>query len=236
MLDSIRSLTDLPVGEDVRLTREDIAAVRRRQRLQMEAQRRARECVEQAQRDAEALQAQAFQQGYAEGLLRVTGQLADGLLKSQTLGLQLRNELARAARGLLAHVMNQPQWLDEVLERWLAGQPGDSTAVLQVLLPLHCRPRGHELRDSLRKQWAGELILEYHPQDRYVLRLADQLLEFDVEAIQERLAPRLLASIAALPESVRSLDQASLQTLADLCSSFVERPTDSTPTEVHHED
>jgi len=236
MLDSIRSLTDLPVGEDVRLAREDIAAARRRQRLQLEAQRRARECVEQARRDAEALHAQAFQQGYAEGILRATRQLADGLLKSHTLGLQLRHELARAAHDLLGQALNQPQWLDEMLERWLTAQPGDSTAVLQVLSPLHCRPRGHELRDSLRQQWAGELILEYHPQDRYVLRLADQLLELDVETIQERLAPRLLASIAALPESVRALDQASLQTLADLCSSFVERPTDCTATEVHHED
>lgn len=60
MLDSIRSLTDLPVGEDARLAREDIAAARRRQRLQREAQRRARECVEQARRDAEAFTPRRF--------------------------------------------------------------------------------------------------------------------------------------------------------------------------------
>ncbi|EJL05258.1 MULTISPECIES: hypothetical protein [Pseudomonas] len=236
MLDSIRSLTDLSVGEHVHVAREDIAAARSRQRLQREARRRARECVEQAQRDAEAVHARAFQQGYAEGVLRMAGHLGDGLLKSQTLGLQLRNELARAAHELLAQALSQPQWLDEMLERWLAGQADNCGAVLHVLLPLHCRLRGRELRERLSQQWAGELVLEYHSQERYVLRLADQLLEFDVETIRERLAPRLLASIAALPESVRSLDQVALQALTDLCSSFVERPINSTATEVNHED
>lgn len=235
MLDSIRSLTDLPVYKDARLAREDIIAARRRHALQREARRRARECVEQAQREADAVHAQAFQQGYAEGILRATGHLADGLLKSQTLALQLRNELARAASDLLAQALSRPQWLDEMLERWLAGQARDPGAVLHVLLPLHCRPRGDELRDSLRERWAGELIVEYHPQDRYVLRLADQLLEFDVETVRQRLAPRLLASIADLPESVRTLDQASLQALTELCSSFAVT-TQTTPGEVRHED
>ncbi|SFA73125.1 hypothetical protein SAMN03159488_00233 [Pseudomonas sp. NFIX10] len=236
MLDSIRSLADLPVGEDVRLAREDIVAARRRLRLQREAQRRARECVEQARRDAEAVHANAFQQGYAEGILRATGHLADGLLKSQTLALQLRDALARAARELLAQALNRPEWLEQMLECWLAVQPDGRGAVLQVLLPAHCRPWGPQLRESLRVSWAGELIIEYHAQERYVLRLADQLLEFDAEMIRERLAPRLLASIANLPEAVRSLDQAALQALTELCSSFVEHPVDSTPTEVNHED
>ncbi|MCL6702954.1 oxygen-regulated invasion protein OrgB [Pseudomonas sp. T1.Ur] len=227
MLDSIRTLTELPMGEDVRLAREDIAAARRRHRLQLEAQRRARECVEQAHREAEAVHAQAFQQGYAEGILRASEHLADGLLKSQTLGLQLRNDLVRVAGDLLGQALNRPEWLDEMLERWLAGQPGDSGTVLHLLLPVYCRPRGPALRESLSRQWAGELILEYHLQDRYVLRLADQLLEFDVEATRERLAPRLLASLANLPETVRVLDQISRQALAQVCASFI----DSVPTD-----
>ncbi|MBC3382527.1 oxygen-regulated invasion protein OrgB [Pseudomonas sp. SWRI179] len=235
MLDSIRTLTDLPMGDDVRLAREDIAAARGRHRLQLEAQRRARECVQQAHCDAQAVHAQAFQQGYAEGILRASEHLADALLRTQTFGLQLRNDLARAAGDLLGQTLNRPEWLDEMLERWLAGQPGDSGAVLHLLLPLHCRPRGPALRETLGRCWTGELIVEYHPQDRYVLRLADQLLEFDVEASRERLVPRLLASLANLPETVRLLDQASRQALADVYASFTDfAPTD--PAELRHED
>lgn len=235
MLDSIRTLTDVPMDADVHLAREDIAAARRRHALQLEARRRARACVEQAQREVETVRAQAFQQGYAEGILRASGHLADALLKTQALGLQLRNDLAQAAGDLLGQALSRPEWLDEMLERWLAGQLGDSGAVLHLLLPLHCRARGQALRENVGRQWAGELILEYHPQERYVLRLADQLLEFDVETTRERLAPRLLASLANLPETVRCLDQSSRQALADLCASFI----DSTPTdaaEVRHED
>lgn len=239
MLDSIRTLTDLPESSDAYLSREDIAAARRRSALQRQAQRRARECVEQARRDAEAVHVQAFQDGYAEGILRATEHLASGLLESQALGSQLRTELAQAARELLAQALSCPEWLDEMLERWLVEQPGDTSAVLQVLLPLHCRSRGNELRERLCRLWSGELVLDYHPQERYVVRLADQLLEFDIESTRQRLEPRLLACVANLPKSVRSLDQASMQALTDLCSTFTGRSAGSThtaPTEVYHED
>lgn len=220
MLDSIRTLSDFPESSDAHLSREDIAAARRRSALQRQAQRRARECVDQARRDAEAVHARAFQDGYAEGILRATEHLASGLLESQALGLQLRSDLAQAARELLAQALSRPEWLDDMLERWLIEQPGGTGAVLQVLLPLHCRSRGNELRERLCRLWSGELVLDYHPQERYVVRLADQLLEFDVETTRQRLEPRLLACVANLPASVRSLDQASMQALTDLCSTF----------------
>ncbi|WP_095051969.1 oxygen-regulated invasion protein OrgB [Pseudomonas sp. Irchel s3b2] len=239
MLDSIRTLTELPESSDAHLSREDIAAARRRRTLQLQAQRWARECIDQARRDADAVHALAFQQGYAEGLLRAIEHLANGLLESQALGLQLRADLAQAAHGLLAEALSRPEWLDEMLERWLTEQPVHSGATLQVLLPVHCRSRGNELRERLRGLWSGEVVLDYHSQERYVVRLADQLLEFDIETTWQRLEPRLLACVANLPESVRSLDQASLQALTDLCSTFARRFAGSTqiaPTEVRHED
>ncbi|WP_160105124.1 oxygen-regulated invasion protein OrgB [Pseudomonas izuensis] len=236
MLDAIRTLTELPESSDVHLSCEDMAATRRRRSLQQQARRWARDCVEQARRDATAVHAQAFQEGYAEGILRATGHLASGLLESQALGLQLRKDLAQAAHGLLAQALSRPEWLDDMLERWLAEQQGDSGTVLQVLLPAHCRLRGDELREQLRRVWPGELVIDYHPQERYVVRLADQLLEFDVETTRQRVEPRLLACVANLPESVRSLDQTSMQALTDLCSTFVERSGGATQIEVRHED
>jgi hypothetical protein len=235
MLDSIRTLTELPDSSDGHLSREDIVAARRRSALQHQAQRRARDCVDPARRDAEAVHARAFQDGYAEGILRATEHLASGLLESRALGLQLRTDLARAARELLAQALSRPEWLDEMLERWLVEQPGDTSVVLQVLLPVHCRSRGNELRTRLGRHWSGELVLDYHSQERYVVRLADQLLEFDIETTRQRLEPRLLACVANLPASVRSLDQASMKALTDLCSTF-SGSIQIAPTEVRHED
>ena len=222
MLDSIRTLTDLPDSGDVHLSRAGLAAARQRRALQRQAQRWASDCVEQAQRDAAAIHAQAFGEGYAEGILRAAEQLADGLLKSQALGLQLRKDLAQAAGDLLAQALSRPEWLDDMLERWLTGQHRDAGAVLHLLLPLHCRSRSHELRERLHRSWPGELLFDFQPQERYVLRLGDQLLEFDLQATRQRLESRLLASVANLPESIRTLDQVSLQALTDWCASFVE--------------
>lgn len=239
MLDAIRTLTDLPVASDALVSREDIVAARRRRALQQQAQRWARDCVEQARRDAEAVHADAFSQGYADGILRVMEHLANGLLASQALGQQLRSDLAQSARDLLTDALKRPEWLDEMLERWLTTQPAGTGAVLHVLLPMHCRPQGNELRERLSRLWSGELVLDYHPQERYVARLADQLLEFDLETTRQRLEPRLLACVANLPESVRALDRASMQALTDLYSTFAERSagcTETAPTEVRHED
>lgn len=239
MLDSIRTLTELPESGDVYLSREDIAAARRRYTLQRQAQRWARDYIDQARRDADAIRAEAFQQGYAEGVLRVTEDLASGLLESQALGVQLRKDLAQAAHDLLADALNRSEWLDEMLERWLAAQSAESGAVLQVLLPLHCRSQGNDLRERLCSLWSGELVLDYHAQERYVIRLADQLLEFDVEANRQRLEPWLLAGLANLPTSMRALDQAAVQTLTKLCSTFGARAAGSiqtTPSKDRDED
>jgi hypothetical protein len=222
MLDSIRPLTDVPPSDDARVAGADIAAARQRRALQQQAQRRARECIDQAHADAQAIRARAFEEGYAEGVLRAATDLASRMLEAQVFGAQLRDDLARAARQLLGELLRSDQWLDEMLERWLTHQRADAGAVLQVLLPLRCKSRGNELRQRLQVHWPGSLVFDYQPQERYVLRLADQLLEFDIEANCQRFEPQLLARLTGLPPSVRALDQASRQLLIDLCSTFGE--------------
>ncbi len=223
MLDSIRILTDVPASSDALVARADLDAARQRRSLQQQAQRRARECVEQAQSEAQAIRAQAFQEGYANGILRAAENLANGLLESQTLGLQLRKDLAQAARQLLQELLTRVEWLDEMLERWLTER-SDTGAPLQVVLPVRCKPQGQALRLRLQGLWPGALVLDYQPEERYVFRLSDQLLEFDIESVCQRLEPQLLARLGNLPESVRCLDQASMMRLGELCSGFGTNP------------
>ncbi|MCP1500736.1 vacuolar-type H+-ATPase subunit H [Pseudomonas migulae] len=233
MLDSIRTLTDVPASRDAHVTRADLDAARQRRSLQQQAQRRALECVEQARSEAEAIRAQAFQEGYANGILRAAENLANGLLESQALGLQLRKDLAQAARQLLQDLLTRNEWLDEMLERWLAEQ-SHTEAPLQVLLPSRCKPQGPALRQRMQRLWPGTLVLDYQPEERYVFRLADQLLEFDLESVSQRLEPRLLARLGNLPASVRLLDQTSMNLLGELCSGFGAVPVPANG--VRHED
>ena len=205
------------------MAREDIVAARQRRVLADQARRWARECVDQARAEADAIHAQAFQQGYAEGVLRAVQDLASSLLESQSLGEQLRRDLAQASRQLLGDLLSRGEWLEEMLAHWLAHQAHSTDHVLQVLLPVRCKPQGNDLRQRLQAIWPGALVLEYQAQERYVLRLADQLLEFDIDATCQRLHPKLMARLENLPASARALDEASIQRLSELCSGFVER-------------
>lgn len=217
----------MPASSDARIAREDLVAARQRRALQIEAQRRARTCVEQARAEAEDIRAQAFSEGYASGIVRAAQDLANGLLGSRALGLQLRENLARGAHELLRDVLVRGEWLDEMLERWLAEQ-SDTRAPLQVLLPERCKAQGPELRERLQGKWSGALVFDYRPEERYVFRLADQLLEFDLGTTCQRLEPLLLARLTDLPESVRRLDATSVELLHDLCSGLA--------AQVRHED
>lgn len=229
MLDSIRTLTDVPASSDAHLAHADLVAARQRLALQQKARCRARECVDQAQSEADTIRAQAFQEGYAHGIVQAAEHLANGLLESEALGLQLRKALAQAARELLQDVLSRGEWLDEMLERWLAQQ-SDAEPLLQVLLPARCKPQCQALRLRLQGLWPGTVMLDYQPEERYVFRLGDQLLEFDIDAVGQRLEPRLLARLANLPASVRCLDQASLTRLGELYMGFGVNPVPSDPT------
>ena len=114
-----------------------------------------------------------------------------------------------------------------MLERWLAGATRPHGGGVTGAVAAALQVTGQRAGQRLQALWPGTLALDYQPQERYVFRLADQVLEFDTEATCQRLEPKLLSCLASLPESVRTLDQVSMQRLSDLCSSFGE---------VRHED
>ena len=216
MLESIRTLTDVPPCEDGRLAREDIRAARQRRLMLDEAQRRASQLIAQAQSEADDIRAFAFQDGYSQGIVAASHDLAQLLVESQTLTRQLQQDLARAASQLLRQLLQRDEWLDQVLAQWLAEQDSKAPATLQVLLPQRCKGQGQTLAEGLREQWPGTLNIEYHAQERYLLRLGDQVLEFDIDSIQARMTTRLLAKLDDLPPAIRSLDQRSTEALQQL--------------------
>ncbi|WP_026144857.1 HrpE/YscL family type III secretion apparatus protein [Pseudomonas asplenii] len=220
MLDSIRSLDGVLAGDAVHITRQELATVRRCRALELEARRRARDLLDEAHSQAEAIQAAAFAEGYGEGVMQVAVDLARGLCESQRLADQLHEQMAEAVRQLLKHLLDDPRWFDEMLEHWLAEQADATRMTLQVLLPLRYRGRVAVLREQLEGLGVQSVKFEFADQERHVVRLGEQLFEFELEAAREQLAPRLLNRLAGLPDSVRELDERARQTLARLVSSF----------------
>lgn len=227
MLDSIRTLTDVTTGDEVRIAREDIADARQRRRLLEEARQRARDCIAEAQAEVEAIRAHALQEGYAQGVLQAAEDIAQALVQSHALAARLRADLTVAAEHLLRSLLLRDELLEGWIAHWLAEQQGNAEAVLQMVLPERCKPQRQALGERLGAFWEGSLAIDYHPDERYLLRLADQVIELDVEQAQERLAPRLLAQLAALPPALRSLDQASARTLTNLAAAFASEINDS---------
>lgn len=232
MLESIRTLVDIPPGNEVFLKREDIAAAKQRRLLMLEARDRAKAEVMAGIADAEQIRARAFREGYSEGVLLAATDIGAALIQSNTLIAQLREELTRVVKQLLGDVLMHEQLLDALLERWITDQRAEPEAILQIALPLECKSRHVAIREKLTTlNWPGASVT-YHDQPRYLFRLADQVVELDVDATQQRLVPQILARIENLPESVRDLEYSSANVLIKLVENLIgsippDQPTDT---------
>ncbi|QXI27093.1 invasion protein OrgB [Pseudomonas vanderleydeniana] len=222
MLDTLRSLDELPAdGPDcVHVTRQELATARRCRALELEARRRARDLLDEAQGHVEAIRAAAFAEGYGEGVLQAAVDLARGLCETQRLAGQLHRQMAESVRQLLKHLLDDPRWFDEMLEHWLAEQAESGRSALQILLPRRYRGRVARLREQLEGLGLESVQFEFCEQERHVVRLGEQLFEFEPESAREPLAPQVLSQLVGLPDGVRELDEQARQALARLVSAF----------------
>ncbi|MBD1599513.1 hypothetical protein [Pseudomonas typographi] len=82
MLDSLKTLAD--AGEEpLLISAQALASAQQQRRLQAEAQRRARQLVEQAQQEAQALRLAAYREGYVQGITHAAADVAQWLLGEQ---------------------------------------------------------------------------------------------------------------------------------------------------------
>ncbi|WP_338806825.1 oxygen-regulated invasion protein OrgB [Pseudomonas chlororaphis] len=235
MLESIRTLVDIPLCDEVLLAREDRLAARERRLLMQQARKQAKSCVALAQKEVEVIQASAFQEGYSRGLLRVADDLATLLLESRALATALQAELLQAARELLGDVLRDAQLLEGLLQRWQGLRNVQGGAVIQVILPLRCKSEIETLKGALKERGVERVDIQFHGEERYLFRLGDQVMEFDIGATQERLSSRLMAQIEQLPSSVRRLDQEARKVLAGWHDVLCDGPTHYPESNTHDE-
>lgn len=214
MLESIRTLEDIPSTDALLLRHEERTAARNRRLLMQQARERARSCMEEAQQEVQIVRANAFQEGYSQGVLKAAADVSGLLLRSRMMASALQAELAQAARSLLGDLLMDERLLDALLERWQDGWTGQGQEPLQIILPLRCKAQQPALKSKLTGLGVERVDIRFHAQERYLFRLADQVVELDIGATQERLSPRLIAQLKQLPESVRELDEASRRFIA----------------------
>ncbi|WP_173679795.1 MULTISPECIES: oxygen-regulated invasion protein OrgB [unclassified Pseudomonas] len=220
MLESIRTLVDTPSADALLVRHEERATARNCRLLMQQARERAKSCMAEAQQEADLIRANAFQDGYSRGVLQAAGDLGGLLLQSRVLATTLQTELIQAARSVLGDLLVDEQLLDALLQRWQGGWAGQGRGALQIILPLRCKPGQATLKATLKGMGVEQVDISFHAQERYLFRLADQVVELDIGATQERLSPRLIAQLKQLPESVRQLDQASRDFFVDWAASL----------------
>ncbi len=192
--------------------------LRQRQSIDLvnDARRQAGRLVKTAQGQADDIRQKAYREGYQEGLLTAAAAVADYLGQEQRLGTALQGQLNEHARQLLSAALNHPDMLLELLDEWLAALPErDTSDTLCVLLPAAARGSHARLQQKIQAVWPGKSRIEYHPENRFVMKYGDRLAEFDAGDFQTA-AVRRLTAIPTLPEQCRQLTESAQRRLHEL--------------------
>lgn len=196
--------------------------MRQRQSIDLvnDAQRQATRLVKDAQAQAEDIRRQAYHEGYQEGLVAAAAAVADYLTQAQRLGAELQQQINQHARRLLSNAMAHPDMLLELLDEWLSSLPEqDIRQTLILLLPASARRSHAQLKQKLQAAWPGKSRIEYHAENRLVMKYGDRLAEFDAETFVDNATLRLTA-IESIPDSCRQLTDDAKKRLYDIFSQY----------------
>lgn len=178
--------------------------------LEQQAKQRARQLLRQAQQQAEHIRQLAYQEGYQQGMLDSMKQIGTFFADSQTLAVNLSDSLRQQARHLLANSVEQPEILLLLLEECLRNFPAVDTT-LYLIFPRSMRHRHSLFTDVLAAHWPHPYQLDFHTDAGFVLRYADQVIEFSPEQYTEAASRTLVNTLASLPKECRQLSQQALQ-------------------------
>lgn len=198
--------------ERVLIPRKTLQRHARAANLEQQAQHHARQLLREAQQQAEQIRQLAYQDGYQQGMLDAMNQIGTFIADSQTLAVNLRDRLHQQARQLLAHAVEHPETLLLLLEECLRNLPVVDTT-LYLILPRSMRHQHTQFSDVLAAHWPHPYQLDFHTDAGFVLRYADQVIEFSPEQYTEAASRTLVNTLASLPEECRQLSQQALQAL-----------------------
>lgn len=208
MLDTLKTLPDTQWARSALVTAEELRAARDRQRLLEQARRAATACVVEADAEAEQIREVAYRDGYLQGLLQAANDLGRVLLLEDGMAARLRQDATAVLRDVLEELLVGDEWTTLLLRRWVVDLPPMAQGPLQVYLPMRCKASRDALEVGLKQRWEGPLHIEYHAQQRIVFRVGERVLDLDVPAVSERLAPRLALQLRSLRSAPQCLDEA----------------------------
>ncbi|MCD4498772.1 hypothetical protein [Chromobacterium vaccinii] len=200
------------ITDGVLIRSPQLRRLRRIDNLDQQARKRARQRLDDAEREADAIRRHAYRDGYQQGMLAALDQLAAHLANSQAQAARWREHLSEEARAMLAAAVDHPDTLLLLLDEWLRTRDGPSgDAVLHLQLPKRARSQQTALMALLADNWFGAIQIDYHDDDRFIMRCADQAAEFSPEQYLEPASRQLSHRLNTLPQECRQLSAAALE-------------------------
>jgi len=197
--------------------------------LVAEARRRASALAVQAQGEAEQLYLAAKAEGYADGILLAAQALTDYLAEHGALAARLQEKLQQRVATLLQYCVNEPDVVMAAFEECLAEQDLSAATRLDLLLPDSMRAGHRGLLARLQQHAGVQVNVEYHKDQRFLLRLGDQVAEF---APGDFVANASARAMGDLPSIHAASAQAAKKCRAQLSALFAipQEQSDSSPT------
>lgn len=183
-------------------------------RLKQQAQQHIQRLLRDAQRQADLLKQHAYQEGYQQGILCTMQQVASYLAASQTMAWGWRERLGAQARAMLSAAVDHPDTLLLLVDEWLRKLP-EPDKTLYLTLPNTAHSLQTRLMDLLATVWGDAIQLDYHVDQRFVMRYADQVAEFSPEQYVEPAIRSLQQSLDALPQDCRRISAHALHELIE---------------------
>lgn len=179
-------------------------------RLESLAQAGAKRILRDAQHKADLLHLHAYKSGYEQGMLCLIQQVATYLTDSKNMAWHWRERLIEQVKTMLSASVEHPDTILLLLDEWL-HQTSDLESEIYITLPKLARELQPKIMAALANNWEGGIHIEYHEEPSFIIRHADQLVEFLPEQYVQssvRLLQNVLDKLA--PDCHRISDNALL--------------------------
>lgn len=205
-----------PILDGVIVKRKQLARQREALDVISAARRQALAIVKQAYAEAEQHRRQGFQDGFQEGMVTSAAAVADYLSQRRHMEVELQGKINERARALLSTALESADCLLALVDEWLASLPPPVLSEpMVILLPQSARGSHALLKQRIAEAWTGKGHIEYHSENRVVMKYGHQIAEFAPEAFINESARRL-NFFNDMPEQCRRLTESGLRRLHEV--------------------
>lgn len=176
--------------EGVLITQQQLKTTRRSKGIIDEAQRRAKKIICDAEKQANALKEQGYQQGIEQGLLYCLPPIATFIAETCRVNQQQYQAMRDDVRQKITQLACDAELIHALVQRWQALYPKIKQHKVTIRLPTGWRHIEHTLSALLRGQGV-RVEIEREERDVLQIKVGDYVLRLMVEPFAQQLCEEM---------------------------------------------